>query len=92
MNLLDMFFKQFWTGNIVLLSHFKSILKQVHVTKKIEKFYHWNKFFYVVIKALTIILYMDEANCENFKAFKAKVGACNWEHFISEVEEKNLGI
>lgn len=67
MNLIYMLFGKYWgvAGDVVFLNCYSGILKRKHIFKKPDNnnFHHIDKFFYIVIEAMVVTLYMDIAGC-----------------------------
>ena len=95
-NMLSLFFVKFWgmAGNTIGLERFSGILKRKHINQAAltKNFHHSDNFFWTVIEALTVTLYMYVADCQTINTFQGLLGSSNWPILIAKVEAEYLEI
>lgn len=68
---------KFWKiiGNMVSLNCYSGILKRKHISKKSDNnnFHHMDKFFYIVIKAMVVILCIYKAGCSTINKLQTLI-------------------
>ena len=91
-----MLFGKFWriVGNMISLNCYSSILKRKHISKKPDNnnFPYIDKFFYVMIEAMVMILYKHKAGCFRIDKLQTWICRFDWLILISKVEHDYLKI
>ena len=91
-----MLFGKFWrvAGNVISLNHYSGILKKKHICKMLDNnnFHYTDKFFYIMIDAMVVTLYMYIARYSTINELSTWIGKSEWSALISKVEYDHLGI